>query len=85
MLCVDKTGGETNDCSIALLDPLNYNPNSDSFKDGKIISGEGNFISKVLSRIDNLFVPIVVRIKTDDNGFVFPVVKNPNWSYNEKT
>jgi hypothetical protein len=78
MLCVDKTGGETNDCSIALLDPKEYNPDSDSFKNGKIISGEGNFVSKILSKVDNLFVPIVVRIKTDDNGFVFPVVKNLN-------
>lgn len=83
MLCVDKTSGETNDCSIALLDPKDYDPNSDSFKDGKIISGQGNFVSKILSKVNNLFVPIVVRIKTDDNGFVFPVVKNPNWSYNE--
>lgn len=81
MLCVDKTSGETNDCSIALLDPKEYNPDSDSFKNGKIISGEGNFVSKILSKVDNLFVPIVVRIKTDDNGFVFPVIQNPNWSY----
>ena len=64
MLCVDKTGGETNDCSIALLNPLEYNHNSDSFKNGKIISGEGNFVSKILSKVDNLFVPIITRVRT---------------------
>ena len=82
MLCVDKTGGETNDCSIALFNPSDYNPNTDSFKNGKIISGEGNFVSKILSKVDNLFVPIITRVRTVDNGFVFPVVINDEWKYN---
>jgi hypothetical protein len=76
MLCIDKTGGETNDCSISLFNPSDYNPNTDSFANGKIISGEGNFVSKILSKVDNLFVPIITRVRTVDNGFVFPVVTN---------
>ena len=76
MLCVDKTSGETNDCSIALIDPSKYDENADAFSDGNIISGEGNFINKTLSKVNNLFVPIVARVKTDDNGFVFPVIQN---------
>jgi hypothetical protein len=75
MLAVDKASGEDNNCTISLLDPNDYDSDSDIYKNGKICSGEGD-VKNILENVSSFFVPIIARVKTNDNGFVFPVPKN---------
>lgn len=80
MLFVDKVEGENNDCIVSLLNPEEYDSGEDKFKNGVYCSGQTK-INELVSNIKSFIVPIVARVKTNDNGFVFPVPGNSRWSY----
>lgn len=84
ILHIDKLDGENNDCRVSWADPNKYDDSSQCFENGDIISGEGDVKNKIGSNLKSMFVPILARIKSNDNGFVFPIPENPKWKYKEK-